>query len=195
MLGEAAVAMLNHLLAQSGWAPQRLAAFASMAVRINLFPFSFVCAIREDGTLRAAPPDTAENASCTVAPSLLPLLAMHDESALERITHTGDERLADEMIFLARNLRWDAAEDLSRFTGDIVAERMVRLAGDARSHVRDSALNFLQALTEYWTEERPLIAKPAQLRDFSLQVAELQNLLDRLESRVQRLAGDTDRSA
>jgi ubiquinone biosynthesis protein UbiJ len=195
MLGDAAVAMLNHLLAQSGWALQRLAAFGGMAVRIDLFPFSFVCAIQEDGTLRAAPPGTAEDASCTVVPSLLPLLAMHDESALERIAHTGDERLVGEIFFLARHLHWDAAEDLSRFTGDIAAERMVRLAGNVHSHVRDSTLNFLQALTEYWTEERPLVAKPAHVRDFARQVTELQEALERLEGRVQGLTGDTDRPA
>ena len=60
MFAESAVAILNHLLAQGGWAPQRLAAFNGMSVRINLFPFSFVCAIREDGMLRNAPPGTRE---------------------------------------------------------------------------------------------------------------------------------------
>jgi ubiquinone biosynthesis protein UbiJ len=189
MFAEPAVAVLNHLLAQSGWAPQRLAPFNGMAVRINLFPFSFVCAIQEDGMLRSAPPGAAEDASCTVLPSLLPLLAAHDESALDRVAHSGDERLVQEMFFLARNLRWDAAEDLSRFTGDIVAERMVRLAGGLSRHMHDSALNLLQALTEYWTEERPLIAKPVQVGNFGRQVGELADALERLERRVDGLHG------
>jgi ubiquinone biosynthesis protein UbiJ len=187
MIGEAGVAILNHLLTQSGWALQRLAPFSGKTLRFNLFPFSFVCVIAPDGSLHKAAPGAAEQATFTILPSLLPLLAVNEEAALERVEHTGDEALAKEVLFLARNLRWDPAEDLSRFTGDIAAERMVRAASGAHRHVRDSALGFLQALTEYWTEERPLIAKPVHLADFARQIGELQEALDALEGRVQRL--------
>lgn len=194
MMGEAAVAILNHLLAQSGWALPRLAPYDGMALRFNLFPFSFVCAIQPDGSLRLAAPGAAESASFTILPSLLPLLALQDDAALERIQHSGDERLVSEVFFLARNLRWDAAEDLSRFTGDIAAEHIVGLASGARRQMHDSAVNFLQALAEYWTEERPLIAKPALMQDFARQVAALQLALDRLEQRISKLPGAPDGS-
>lgn len=189
MMGEAAVAILNHLLAQSGWALQRLAPYSGMSLRFNLFPFSFACTIQADGSLLAAAPGTAESASFTILPSLLPLLALRDEGALERVEHAGDEGLANEVFFLARTLRWDAAEDISRLTGDIAAERMVQVANGVHRQVHDTALNFLQALTEYWTEERPLIAKPAPLQAFARQVGELQDALDRLEQRIVKLSG------
>jgi ubiquinone biosynthesis accessory factor UbiJ len=194
MMGEAAVAVINHLLAQSGWAQPRLAPYHGRVLRFSLFPFSFLCAIQPDGSLRAAAPDAAESASFTILPSLLPLLAVHDESALERIEHTGDDALVGEVLFVARHLRWDAAEDLSRFTGDIAAERMLRLAGGVQRHVHETALNFLQALTEYWTEERPLIAKPASIQDFERQAAALEDRLERLERRVGKLSGAPDSS-
>ena len=189
MLGEPVIAALNHLLAQSGWALPRLAAFSGRSVRFNLPPFSLMCTIAEDGSLRSAAPNAAADASCTISPTLLPLLAVKERSALERVTHTGDEELVSEILFLARNLRWDAAEDLSRFTGDIAAERIVRAAADAHRHARDSALNFFQALMEYWTEEQPLVAKTADLGEFGEQVEALDSAVDELEQRVRRLAG------
>jgi ubiquinone biosynthesis protein UbiJ len=189
MLGDPVIGALNHLLAQSGWALPRLAAFSGQSVRVNLPLFSLVCTVREDGSLRSAAPDTVADASCTVSPTLLPRLALNEPAAWEDVTHTGNEALVKEILFLARNLRWDAAEDLSRFTGDIAAERIVRAASSVHRHARDSALNLFQALAEYWTEERPLIAKPADLGEFSKQVDALDHGLDALEQRVRRLAG------
>lgn len=187
MIGEPAIAVLNHLLAQSGWALPRLARFHGMSVRFKLFPFSLVCVIQPDGTLRAAPSDVGADASYTILPSLVPRLALRDEAALEQIEHAGDEALVREIFFLARNLRWDAAEDLSHITGDMVAERIVRLADGTHRRARDSALNVLVALKEYWTEERPLVAKPGDVRVFGRQVTTLQETLERLEERVGKL--------
>lgn len=189
MLGESTVAMLNHVLAQNSWVQPRLLPFAGRTVRFRLPPFSLVCTINEDGTLSSAAADAAEDACCTVSPTLLPLLALNDEAALARVVRSGDAALTDEVIYLARNLRWDAAEDLSRFTGDIAAERIVRTASSVHQHARDTARNLLQALAEYWTEERPLIAKPAALGTFDQQVSELDQALDRLERRVEQLEG------
>ena len=92
------------------------------------------------------------------------------------------------IFFLARNLRWDAAEDLSHLTGDIAAERIVQFTVDKHQLVRDTALNLSQALAEYWTEERPLLAKPQQLTDFANKVARLHDDLEQLERRIQQLS-------
>ena len=86
-----------------------------------------------------------------------------------------------------RHLRWDAAEDLSRVTGDIAAERIVQLAKASQQQVRDTVLNLSQALAEYWTEERPLLAKPAQVAAFMQQVDKLRDDMARLEQRINRL--------
>jgi ubiquinone biosynthesis protein UbiJ len=188
MLRQPSVAMLNHLLAQSGWALQRLAPFSGKTARFNLLPFSLACTIQQDGTLRAAEHDASADATCTIAPSLLPRLALQDESALELIERSGDAALVEEIFFLARNLRWDAAEDLSPFTGDIAAERIVKFAEGAHRQVRGTALNLAQALAEYWTEERPLVSTPRQIASFSQGVTRLQNSIEALEKRINLLS-------
>ena len=93
-----------------------------------------------------------------------------------------------EIFYLSRHLRWDAAEDISRVTGDIAAERLVRLTETGHQQISDSALNFSLALAEYWTEERPLLAKSIHIHSFVQQVDALRDDVARLEQRIIRLS-------
>jgi ubiquinone biosynthesis accessory factor UbiJ len=179
---------LNHLFSQSGWAQQRLAVFAGKTARFNIAPFSFAYTIQEDGSVRTADENASADANCNIAPSLLPRLALHDEAAYAQIQSSGDAALLAEIFYLSRNLRWDAAEDISRITGDMAAERLVNLAAAAQQQFRDSALNLLQAYAEYWTEERPLVAKSAHIASFVQQVDSLRDDVARLEQRINRLS-------
>ena len=179
---------MNHLLAQNSWALQRLARFSGKTVRFEVAPFSFSWRIREDGSLLDLGATADTDARCVIPPSLLPRLAAHDESAHAGISSEGDSELLTEIFFLSRNLRWDAAEDLSRFTGDIAAERLVSSAQTVRQMLRDSAENLLKAGAEYLTEERPLLAKPGQLSAFMLEVDNLRDDLARLEQRINHLS-------
>lgn len=187
MLSQPAATALNHLLAQSGWALQRLAGFAGKTARFNIAPFSFVCTIQDDGTLRAAAQDASVDAICTIPPSLLPRLALDDEAAFAQIVSSGDAALLEEIFYLGRNLRWDVAEDLSILTGDIIAERAVQFAKATQQQMDAALLNLSQALAEYWTEERPLLAKRAQIADFVQQVDILRDDVARLEQCIDRL--------
>lgn len=186
MLNQAAVATLNHLLVQSGWALPRLVRFSGKTARFHVAPFSFACTVLSDGSLLAAPADATADATCTLSPALLPRLAMHDEAALEQIGTSGDAALIAEIIYLIRNLRWDAAEDLSHLVGDVAAERVVQFAHTQHQNAKSAVLNLSQAATEYWTEERPLLATPQQIAAFKQQVAALQESLAQLEQRINR---------
>lgn len=145
--------------------------------------------------LREAAADASADARCIIPPSLLPRLALLDEPAFDLIECSGDAALVEEILFLARNLRWDAAEDLSHFTGDIAAERIVNFAKDTHQLARGTALNLSQALAEYWTEERPLLAKPQQISAFAQEVAALREAADKLESRIDALSPNPARGS
>jgi len=181
-------ATLNHLFSQSGWALPRLAKFAGKTARFDIAPFSFAYTVNEDGSVSSAAADASADAICTIAPSLLPRLAFKDESAFAQIHTSGDAALLSEIFYLSKNLRWDAAEDLSRVTGDIAAERIVHLAASAQQQVRDGARNLSEAFAEYWTEERPLVAKSTHINSFVKQVDTLRDDVARLEQRINRLS-------
>lgn len=179
-------AALNHLLAQNSWAQPRLLRYAGKTVRFHIAPFSFACMILSDGSLQATNHAASADASLSIAPSLLPRLLARDDHALNGIVSSGDPALLAELFYLSRNLRWDAAEDLSKVTGDIAAERIVATVQDAHAQFGDAALNLGQAATEYWTEERPLLATPARLAQFATAVDTLRDDIARLALRVQR---------
>lgn len=178
---------LNHLLNQSGWALARLGKFAGKTARFNIAPFSFAYTISVDGSLRGAADNVNADASCTISPSLLPRLALHDEAAFSQIQSSGDALLLTEIFYLSRHLRWDVAEDLSQVTGDIAAERLIQFATTAHQELRENALNLSQAFSEYWTEERPLVAKSSFINSFVQQVDALRDDVARLEQRINRL--------
>jgi ubiquinone biosynthesis protein UbiJ len=179
---------LNHLLSQSGWALPRLAVHAGKTARFNIAPFSFSCTIQQDGTLHSSSINATPDAVCTISASLLPRLVSHDESAFSQIVCAGDAALLTEIFYLGRHLRWDAAEDISRATGDIAAERIVRFAQSGYRHMHDASLHLAQALTEYWTEEKPLLAKAAHVVTFAQQLTHLVEDVQRLEQRIKLLS-------
>lgn len=178
---------LNHLLAQNSWALLRLANFSGKTVRINIAPFSFACTILEDGMLCNADAQTSADAACVIAPALLPRLALQDEQAHAEIRSEGDAALLAELFYLARNLRWDAAEDLSRITGDIAAERIVQAVQAGEQQLRGTVLNLAQTAKKYRTAEQTLLIKPPQMAEFTRQVNTLRNDIMQLEQRIRHL--------
>ena len=178
---------LNHLLSQNSWALPRLARFAGKTVRFDIAPLSFACTILDDGTLRNADPADSADAIFAVAPSLLPRLALRDEKAYAEIHSEGSATLLAEIFSLARNLRWDIAEDLSNFTGDIVAERIVQTAQAGQQQLHSTLLSLSQAVAGHWPEQRALLAKQRQFSELSRQVDCLRDDILQLELRLERL--------
>lgn len=188
MFVQPSAAALNHLLAQNSWAQPRLLRFAGKTVRFHVAPFSFAYLILSDGSLQATDSKASSDVTVNIAPALLPRLLVKDPAAYTAMSSSGDASLLAEIFYLSRNLRWDAAQDLSQVTGDIAAERMVQTVQTTREHLSDSVLHFSQAAAEYWTEERPLLAKPDQLAEFAVCVDTLRDDVARLAARLQSLS-------
>lgn len=187
MFAQSFAAALNHLLTQNNWAKERLSRFAGKTARFDVAPFTFNCTILPDGMIGSADVNTDADAHCIIPPPLLPRLALQDETAHAGIISEGDTAFLAEIFFLSRNLRWDAAEDLSNVTGDIAAERIVQTLKSAHHQLRDGAMNLSQAAAEYWTDERPLLAKPQQVSTYMQDVDMLRDDVARLELRIKRL--------
>lgn len=187
MISSLSAAALNHLLTQNSWAFIRLMRFNGKTVRFDVAPLSIALTILPDGAVVNADQTVAADALCIIAPSLLPRLALHDELAHAEIQSSGDAALLSEIFFLFRNLRWDAAEDLSHITGDIAAERITQAVTRNHQQFGASALSLAGAIAEYFTEENPLLAKPHQILTYMQQIDTLRDDIARLQQRISRL--------
>jgi ubiquinone biosynthesis accessory factor UbiJ len=194
MIERGAVAGLNHLLLQQPWAAERLAGFAGQCVEFRCLPFPDLrLKILETGRLERAPEGATSALKVKLKPGTLPLLLARDESALKQVEIEGSAELAGAVQVLFRDLAWDVEEDLSRLIGDVLAHRLVSEGRAFAAWQREAALRLAENLAEYWTEEQPLLARPADVQNFCREVETLRDDAARLEKRFERLRADGKR--
>lgn len=189
------VAALDHVLRQNDWARTKLSMFVGRIVRIGvdapalpgLPPPQLLARIVEGGLLELMPwPDEGEPAIAVhmlLRPSVDAAFALLREGPKALSPHLridGEVMLAGALGEIARHLRWDVEEDLSRLTGDALARRIGRgveagrsAAQDLRSRIGSSAVGHLAG------DGGHLVARG--------ELAALDDALDALESRVGRL--------
>jgi ubiquinone biosynthesis accessory factor UbiJ len=176
---------LNHLLAAEPWARELLAPFAGATIELRNPPFPALrFIILPAGMVEAGGEDAA--LFVTLKPDALFNLARGPEHFLRSIEVAGDPALASAVMALARHLRWDFEEDLSRLFGDVAAHRMADAARAFGAWHIDAARRLTESLADYAVDEkRVLIARP-EMESFAAEIARLRDALERLEKRVER---------
>jgi ubiquinone biosynthesis accessory factor UbiJ len=179
---------LNHLLGAEAWARDKLKPYAGQCVEFRAPPLPALhLQILDTGLLAKAAQDAAPNLVVTIGPGALPAMVQGEEALMREIKIEGSADLASAVQYLFRHLRWDFEEDLSRAVGDALAHRMVEQGSRFAAWNREAAEKLAQNFVEYWTEERPMLARPAEVRQFLAAVDQLRDDLARLEKRVDAL--------
>jgi ubiquinone biosynthesis protein UbiJ len=185
MIERGAVAALNHVLSQHAFATERLRVFAGRIVEIRCPPFPDLrLRITDPGFAERAAGDAPSALVVKLSPGALPFLAMGDERARGQIGIEGQADLAAVVDELFRKLRWDFEEDLSRVFGDVVAHRLAGGGRDLAAWQRNALQRLAENLAEYWTEERPLLVRPADAERLHRDSRALQDEVARLERRI-----------
>src|SRR5436190_7388586 len=175
---------LNHLLASESWARDALKPFAGQIVEVRPSPLPPLrLAIRDDGLVGPAG-EGAPALVITLKPDAPAAMLRGQDHFLHAIEVSGNAKLADAVMLLARNLRWDVEEDLSRVLGDVAAHRLAGAARDFAAWQADAARRLSGPLAEYFTVESGLLASRAELESFAAAAAKLRDDLERLEQRV-----------
>jgi len=181
---------LNHLLEAEPWARERLAPFAGSIVELRCAPLPPLrLAVTAEGRLWPAGREEHAALVLTLGPDIVPALVKGEDHLVRAVRTEGDSRLAAEMLFLVRNLRWDAEEDLARVLGDVAAHRLATGARELFASHREALARTAENLAEYLLEERQLLAHPALFEEHRAAVRDLSNAIERLEKRLDRLAG------
>lgn len=180
-------AFLNHLLRGNPWALERLSRFSGKTVRFDILPFRFALSIGSNGEVMPASPDAIPEASIAATLPLLLRIVTMREPDMSLADLAGDAALLDEIIYLARNLVWDVEEGLSHVFGDPLAHRMATSGKKLLGWPGAALLGIGSALAEYWTEERPLLARTEDVRRFLREVTLLNVEVETLEKRLEKL--------
>jgi len=178
---------INRLTGATPLARERLGRFAGRTACFRVGPLPVSLTVQTTGEVLPAQESAAADLEVRISPFLLPRLAAHDESAYRDVETTGDVEFAGEVAFLAKHLKWDVEEDLSKVVGDAAANRMVSAARGAAAWGKDASERLAAGAAEYWTEEDPLIASRVKVDGFVAGVTELRDAVERLDKRIERL--------
>jgi len=182
-------AALNALLQSEPWARERLLPFASEILELRAPPLPKLrFTITADGRLDATRGAGEASLLVTIRPEALAAAVKGEDQLLRAIDVAGNAKLAAEIMFLARHLRWDAEEEAAKLVGDAAAHRLVALARGAAAWHADAARRIAGSFVEYAVEEKALLVKRAALEEIAAAHARLRDGLERLEKRVERLA-------
>lgn len=180
---------LNRLLDSESWARERLAPFRGETVELRAPPLPELrLRIVEGGWTTPAEPGAQASLALTIGPGAVFALPRGADHVLREVEVSGNARLANEVLFLARHLRWDIEEDLARVLGDALAHRLVGDAGRFAAAVADSAGRVAGALMDYAVEERGLVTRRDEYQALAAANARLHEAIERLEKRIAGLA-------
>jgi len=183
---------LNHLLEAEASARDKLKPYAGQCVEFRNPPLPVLrLVILDTGLLAAAAQDVVSNLVVTIGPGALPAFVRGEDALMREIAIEGNADLASTVQYLFRHLRWDLEEDLSRVFGDVLAHRMVEQGRRFAAWNREAAEKLAQNLAEYWIEEQPLLARPADVRQFLAGVDQLRDDVARIEKRIEALTRTT----
>jgi ubiquinone biosynthesis protein UbiJ len=188
------VKLFNRVLSDYPMAREQLAKHAGKTIAASVGPLDCRLRVTAEGTTELVGEGGEFSADVTfqVPLSLLPRLMQREESAYPEVVFSGDSEFAALLSTLAREMKWDIEEDLSRLVGDIAAHRIVDTASRAHAWQRDSAQRFTENVAEYLTEERRAFITKSDLETLALANETLRDDVARLEARLRKLAAGLD---
>ncbi len=186
---------LQHLTNQNNWSRQHLLVFAGKVVQFNIAFIKTNLLILEDGSLSVATNHAHADAVVHIPPSLALRLLAKDEAAKMLIKIEGDTHLVAELGKVLQHMRWDIEEDLSQLIGDIPANHLATLSQKTAAAAKKQTHNAAEMLSEFWQEEKPILAKKWQVEQFNTDVDTLRSDFARLEKRLSKLKQSIEESS
>lgn len=185
-LSSAALAAINHVLAQEAWARAKLAEHAGKTVCLDASLIQFTLQVSSDGLLQTSQA-TQPDVTLHLKLADLPWIMQNRERAFSSVKVAGDAEFASVLAHLAQNVRWEAEHDLQRFVGEIAARRLVQGGKQALDMAKQGQQKLHENVAEYFLEENPMLVRPQAVEYFGAEVAKLRDDVERFEKRLQRL--------
>jgi ubiquinone biosynthesis protein UbiJ len=189
---------MNQLLKLDDDSQQRLKKLSgkSLQVTIKELPWPLLFIFSEQIDVRAVitpnndSEPTPEPVDCLIELNLETLPKLKDSSQLTQLIQQkqlnliGDIYVAQTFSALLKDLDVDWEEQLSRYSGDVVAHQtftsMRTLFDTAKTQIEKVAIE----LGEYLTQSDSIAVKPSEMVEFSRGVSDLRSASERLSARI-----------
>lgn len=187
------VRALNAVLSREPWAQQRLAQYAGRTLKCTLGALPLSISFTHAGSLTLSDPAIVADVELTIPVdhlSKLPaaLTSSNPDEVLALVYIQGDAGLANAMAQVITQLRLDPEAEIARFTGDLMAVRLVATLKQLMYSGRRSVQHLEANMTEFLGEESGILVHTNYLEVWRSQLQELENQLHSLEQRTARLA-------
>ncbi|WP_255992333.1 ubiquinone biosynthesis accessory factor UbiJ [Chitinolyticbacter albus] len=182
--------LVNRLLVRDAAAGAQLARHAGRVLRLEFPVIAGTLGITADGRFEKS---VAEPEATLSLPLAFFIAFVFDRASAQRQLHlAGDAELAMAVGRVLSELRWDVAEELSSFVGDIAAQRIIKLAGRFGGIPGAIGARMVAHLIEYWRDEVPLLANKADVARYCGDVDGLRDDVARLAKRIELLTKKSD---
>ncbi|MBV6273341.1 hypothetical protein KVP09_10505 [Alcaligenaceae bacterium CGII-47] len=180
-----ALRAFNALLSREDWARDRLSPHAGKSLCFSLGAWSFSVTIGSQGELdrtdAAIVPDVTIQLPAERRAQLWTLWREGRLSDIGSMMHLqGDAGLAQLVSDLARDLRWDIEDDLSRIVGDMATLRLLGGLRTLGNGARTAAQRAQENMAEYLGEESGLLVQRQEFDAWCKDVEALSRRLDAL---------------
>ena len=187
----AVTAFANHVLGQHAWARARLCACAGRTVKVCVLPFVFDWVITPEGLVGAIVGEpsakSVSHVTLSIPLALLPQFAFDADAAMKSVRIEGDAELAQVLGQLAREVRWDAEDDLARLTGGAAAHSLMQGAKSLRAYAKDASQRWQETVSAFLLDEDPTLVRRSAGEQFARDVSTLRDDTARLEKRLEQL--------
>ncbi|WP_432722323.1 sterol-binding protein [Jeongeupia wiesaeckerbachi] len=181
--------LLNRLFDHDAAARAELARFDGRVIRL-VFPVIQATLAIEAGRFAAS--TAPAEATLTLGLRFFAALPFDRTAAQRQLQLDGDVQLAAGIGRALGQLRWDAADSLSSFVGDVAGRRIVWLAGKVGGVPGAIGARMAVHLIEYWRDEAPLLAHKRDAQPHFTAVDTLRDDVARLEKRLALLDAQLD---
>lgn len=180
---------INHLLALDNHSAARLKPLAGQTLQLSLaelpWPLTFAFSQKVDVMSQRD-----IDADCCLALSLGDVVQLQDSSNItqmiqqKKLELTGKLEVAQGFSQLLKELNIDWEQQLSRYTGDVIAHQFFHTGHAIAKRAQQGLTRLGQIFSEGMIEEKKLTIHPIEMEDFSEQVNQLRTSVARLEAKI-----------
>ena len=172
-----------------------------LEVSLNELPLAVVLVFSQRIDLLAREKDSElDQADCKITLAFSTLDKLQDSSQLTKLIQAGeleldgDIHIAQVFSQLIKDLQIDWEEQLSKYTGDVIAHSVFEIGSGLVNKAKNVARSIALTLKDGAMEEKPIAAHPFAVEDFCQQVSDLRSDTERLEARLKELESQCERS-